>query len=265
MRSRFSVIRIIAAAVILNVLLVPSPVSALDWPFRIEAGDTIIVIYMPQMETFEGDMVTARAAVSISVPDEETPVFGAVWFESYALTDRESRTVVLSDVNIRGARFPSLKKADTDGYRELVDREIEEWEFLLTLDEMKAALEYVDKQQITAEGMKNEPPKIYFSSTPAVLITIDGEPKEQDLEDSNLKYVVNTAFFIVYDKKSKSYYMRGGPWWYSSKKVDSGYAPVDKVPDEIASLAEAAEKAAASGEDVPVDPDSSFAVMWPPR
>ncbi len=270
-------LRIITAALLFAALLVSSSASALDWPFRIEAGDTVITIYMPQIESLNGDMVTGRSAVSISVPPVDSPVFGAVWFESYTLTDRETRTVVLSDVKIMGARFPSMEGENLDRYGDLVRREIEEWEFLITLDDMNAMLEYVDKQNIAVEGMKNDPPKIYVKSTPAVLILIDGEPKQQDLENTDLKYVVNTAFFIVYDKKSKSYYMRGGPWWYSSKKVDSGYAPVDKVPDEVASLAKEAEKAAAedaaeaaaeaaaAGEDQPVDPASEFEGQSPPE
>jgi hypothetical protein len=261
--------RIIAAALLFAALLVSSSASALDWPFKIEASDTIITIYTPQIETFKGDMVTARSAVSMSVPPMETPVFGAVWFESYALTDRETRTVVLSDVKVMGARFPSLEGENLERYGDLVRTEIEEWEFLITFDEMNAMLEYVEKQNIAVEGIKDDPPKIYVRNTPAVLILIDGEPKEQDLENTNLKYVVNTAYFIVYDKSSKMYYMRGGPWWYSSKKADSGYTPVDKVPDEVSKLAEEAEKAAAedaaaevaaateAGEEPPAEPDYS--------
>ncbi len=80
--------RIIAAALLFAALLVSSSASALDWPFKIEAGDTTITIYTPQIETFKGDMVTSRSAVSMSITKGESPVFGAVWFESYALTDR---------------------------------------------------------------------------------------------------------------------------------------------------------------------------------
>ncbi len=269
--------RIIAAAVILAALLVSSSASALDWPFKIESGDTVITIYLPQVESLKGDIITSRSAISISVPAAETPVFGAVWFEAYALTDRDSRTVVLSDVKVMGARFPSMEGQNLEAYGKLVTDEIEEWEFLITLDELNAMLEYVDKQNIAAEGIKNDPPKIIVKSSPAVLILIDGEPKEQDLENTDLKYVVNTSFFIVYDKKSKAYYMRGGPWWYSSKKVDSGYAPVDKVPDEVAKLAEEAEKAAAedaaaeakaaaeAGEDPPPDQAAELEGKSPPE
>jgi hypothetical protein len=269
--------RIIAAVVILAALLVSSSASALDWPFKIESGDTVITIYMPQVESLKGDIVTARSAISISVPGMETPVFGAAWFEAYALTDRDSRTVVLSDVKIMGARFPSMEGENLEAYGKLVTREIEEWEFLITLDELNAMLEYVDKQNIAVKEIKNDPPKIIFKSSPAVLILIDGEPKEQDLENTDLKYVVNTAFFIVYDKKSKMYYMRGGPWWYSSNKVDSGYAPVDKVPDEVASLAAEAQKAAAedaatearaaaeAGEDLPPDHVAELKGKSPPE
>ena len=60
-------LRIITAALLFAALLVSSSVSALDWPFKIEAGDTVITIYMPQVESLNGDMGTARSAVSISV------------------------------------------------------------------------------------------------------------------------------------------------------------------------------------------------------
>jgi hypothetical protein len=266
-----------AAAVLMAALLVSSSASALDWPFVIESGDTVITIYMPQVESLKGDIITGRSAISISVPAMDTPVFGAVWFESYCLTDRESRTVVLSDVKVMGARFPSMEGQNLEVYGKLVTGEIEEWEFLITLDELNAMLEYVDKQNIAVEEIKNDPPRIIFRSTPSVLILIDGEPREQDLENTDLKYVVNTAFFIVYDKKSRTYYMRGGPWWYSSKKVDSGYAPVERVPEEVASLAAEAEKAAAedaaseaaaaaeAGEDPPPDPAAELESKSPPE
>ena len=264
--------KITAAALLLAVLAVSVPVSALDWPFRIESGDTVITIYTPQIETFEGDMLTARAAVSISVPQVETPVFGAVWFESYALTDRESRTVVLSDVNIIGARFPSTEGERSERFRQLAEEEIEDWELLMTLDEIKAALDYVDQKHVAAEGLNNDPPEIIFKDSPAVLVTIDGEPREKDLEDSGLRYVENTAFFIVFDKNSGTWYLRGGPWWYASKKADSGYMPVDRVPDEVSRLAEAAEKAAAEaesearaeGEEEP-EPVNEFEGLTPPE
>ena len=93
-------IRMISAALLLAALSISSSASALDWPFRIESGDTLITIYMPQVETFEGDMITARSAVSISTPETEAPVFGAVWFESYALTDRGTCLAFAGKVNL---------------------------------------------------------------------------------------------------------------------------------------------------------------------
>ncbi len=259
--------KILEAVVLLCLLLVPASVAAFDWPARIESGDTVITVYMPQIETFEGDMLTARAAVSISVPDLDAPVFGAVWFEAYALTDRGKRTVVLSDIGIIETRFPSVEGKRSDRYRELASSEIDDWEFLITLDDLEAALHYVDLQKGAVKGLRNDPPKIYFRTVPAVLVLIDGDPKETKLEDSNLKYVVNTAFFIVHDDGSRLYYLRGGPWWYASKKVDSGYAPVDAVPPDVEKLAEAADRAAAEAADgeEAADADSVFSGKSPPE
>ena len=53
--------------------------EATGWPREIETKRGKVVIYQPQPDTFEGNVLTARAAVSV-IPQDKEPVFGAAWF-----------------------------------------------------------------------------------------------------------------------------------------------------------------------------------------
>ena len=42
------------------------------------------------------------------------------------------------------------------------------------------------------EGIKADPPAIFFSKTPAMLVNLDGEPIWSPIKDNDLKFAVNT-------------------------------------------------------------------------
>ena len=42
------------------------------------------------------------------------------------------------------------------------------------------------------EGIKADPPTIFFSKTPAVIVNLDGEPIWSPIKDNDLKFAVNT-------------------------------------------------------------------------
>ena len=53
----------------------------------------------------------------------------------------------------------------------------------------------IDKSQIipkNVEGVKADPPPIFFSTTPAVLVNLDGDPIWSPIKDNDLKFAVNT-------------------------------------------------------------------------
>ena len=53
----------------------------------------------------------------------------------------------------------------------------------------------VDKSPIVVknvEGIKADPPTIFFSKTPAVIVNLDGEPIWSPIKDNDLKFAVNT-------------------------------------------------------------------------
>ncbi|MCK5337705.1 MAG: sulfur globule family protein, partial [Bacteroidales bacterium] len=85
--------------------------------------------------------------------------------------------------------------------------------------------------------LNNDPPDIYFRTSPTTLVSIDGDPILKKIDDSNLEYVVNTAFFIVKEQNKKSTYLNGGKFWYVSDEILEGWGATEKVPADIEKLA----------------------------
>ena len=52
--------------------------DSLNWPKEIDSPEFKIILYQPQLETFTGNQLTARAAVSVQKNGAANPVFGAV-------------------------------------------------------------------------------------------------------------------------------------------------------------------------------------------
>ena len=210
-----------------------------SWPQEIKTKQNqIITLYQPQLESFESDILEARMAVTIQIPDKEM-IFGALWFRARMLTDTENRTVVLEKMQILKTHFPDMTDTEKiEHFSTMLSSEMESRRLEMSLDRMLASLNGVEDLRQLSDKIDNTPPAIYFRTTPAVLLMIDGDPVLKKDEESGLEYVVNTPFFIVKDSKSENYYVNGGPFWYTSKDILKDWEETESIPTEIKKFAE---------------------------
>jgi hypothetical protein len=62
------------------------------YPKELKAsGGETITVYKPQPESFAGNHLTGRAALSIRKTAKDEPVFGAVFFAANHTTDKDTR------------------------------------------------------------------------------------------------------------------------------------------------------------------------------
>ncbi|MCZ6767338.1 MAG: hypothetical protein O7D32_10460, partial [bacterium] len=205
-----------------------------DWPVELDSDFGKIVIYQPQVESYTGNILEARAAVAVTTIDGGTPVFGAVWFEARMATDLDERTVTCEAVQVSAAKFPDTEQEKVDRLSRYLEMEIPRWEMTLSLDELTSSVENADR---STEPLNNDPPEIIFSTQQAVLILIDGDPIIADLQDSDLKYVVNSAFFILQDPKSKQYYLKGGDNWFTTGELMGEWQTTANLPKSVQEVA----------------------------
>ncbi len=212
--------------------------TQLAWPREIETEKgSVITLYQPQLESFENNILIGRMAISVK-PTEKELIFGAIWFSARLITDLENRIAVLDEMNITQTHFPDVEEDKVEQFARMMEDEVEGWDVEMSLDRLLASLEVAEVYQKQSVNLNNSPPMVYFRTSPATLVYIDGDPILMDTEESGIKYVANTPYFLVKYEKDGNYYLKGAKWWYTSSQATSGWDEAKKVPNKVKKLAD---------------------------
>jgi hypothetical protein len=212
-----------------------------EWPRVVEQDDTTFTIYQPQIDKFDAATLEARAAVQVEtkVGDKTQTTYGVLWIKANTAIDKDARLVRLDDIEIVKVNFPTAgDKAEQ--YLQVFRDNVEQGR-TVSLDRIEAnlAITQADKKG-NAVPLKNDPPTIYYRSTPAVLVLIDGDPALRPVEGvQGVERVVNTRGLIL--KAGNGFYMPIADKWLTSAsatgpwRLGSGApAPVQAIRDAIA-------------------------------
>jgi len=208
------------------------------WPraYTAPSGATV-VLYQPQIASWQDQKhIVAYSAVAYEKKGDEKPALGSVKIESdtsVALDDRlvHFKELKLSEVNV--------EKLDRDGIKEVtgeIEKAIPDGERVIGLDRVLAS---VDKSQIipkNVEGVKADPPKIFYSTTPAVLVNIDGEPIWSPIKDNDLKYAINTNWDLFQHGPTNTLYLRNEKVWLKATAVQGPWTPAGTLPESFKKL-----------------------------
>ncbi|NJN64943.1 MAG: carbohydrate-binding family V/XII [Acidobacteria bacterium] len=235
---------------------IPSLAERASWPREVRSGDAKITLYQPQPDSLDGNVVTARAAISVDRKGSEGPVFGAIWVTAELEIDRESDLALVAEVTVDRVRFPGLADDDPKAadLKTFLEKEVPTWELEFTVDEIRRSLEAVDA---SVEGLRHDPPKIIVSDRPAILISFDGDPKLDAIENTPFQRIINSPFPIVFDPSAKRYYLYGSVVWFAAADPLGEWKPIDSPPKAVADLfaarADSGDEAAPpdAGESVP--------------
>jgi hypothetical protein len=255
-----SLLLVLAAGVARAAAITPDP-----WPreFTTPKGNKA-VMYQPQIETFKGDTITGRAAVAVTKKGEKTPKLGVIFFAANVSVDRDDRSVEIRHIKVNRVRFPNITPEKEKTFAGIVEAEVPTWSLVMSYDRVLENVKVAEREKKSAEGLKNDPPKILFAREPTVLVTLDGEPQLREVEGAPLKLVVNTPLFMVLDTRSNRYYLSGGKkWWYEAPDAKGPWRSIGGPPADIADLAaQAAEAQKKDDADAP-DEDGTEAASPP--
>lgn len=203
-----------------------------EWPVKITAGDgTIINIYQLQPESLKGDMLTARAAISIKDPGTDNPVFGAFWSRDRIATDRDNRVAMLDSVVVTNIRIPADSNNNrSDYYKSEIQARLPAVAGSIPLDELLTSLDQNMEETRQSNNINTTPPPILLTDKPTMLVSIDGEPHLQENHQWGVEAVVNSPFTIVKDKNGQ-FYLLGGDRWYTAPNATGPYTLVTSKPD----------------------------------
>jgi hypothetical protein len=209
--------------------------QTIDWPREIQHAKGKVVVYQPQIDEWtDYKIVKARSAVAFLPKGATNPQLGIIEMQARTEVDFESRLVKLTRLQITGANFPgATKEKNAEALAELKNMVNSETVRSIDLDRMLVSLERAGVKNVE---LKNDPPKIFYSKKPAVLVMFDGKPILSPIKDSDLKFIVNTNWDVFYVEKEKTNYLRHEKSWLTSQNLNGPWTPVEKVPDSFKKL-----------------------------
>ena len=203
-----------------------------SWPLTMVYEDMKIQIFKPETESFDNNKMSIRSAIMIT--EGENNVFGSMWADANLQINNSNRTVKISSAVIDELRFPEGYEASKEsGMIKVIERNLTG--VTIKMDDILSDLDKSKNEGQMASSMDNTPPVIYYSSNPAILVTIDGEPIIQPTDHKDIEMVVNSAFLIL--KYKNVFYLSNGSLWYESKSPLAGWAPKKSVPNTVSKAA----------------------------
>ena len=208
---------------------VPPPPSPNEpWPRVISYQGATISIFQPQLEGWTGNQINGRAAVRVKTAEKTD--YGVLWLSARTEVDKVNRVVTLDNISITKQRFPTIAN-NGNLYTSALAKDLP-WNKTVPLDVLEADLAMTTSaaQQKTYE-LQNNPPIIYYSSLPAVLALIDGQPVLAPTAD-NMQKIVNTRALMVFDPKKKKYYLALMDGWMEADAVAGPWSPAKHYPSK---------------------------------
>jgi hypothetical protein len=252
MQSKFGSLSFGQVLISASLLLFATRSMAIDWPQEVATEKGTIVVYQPQPESLEGNLLKGRAAMSLELNDRYDPIFGAFWFEARIDNDADSGIATINGFNVTKVRWPESTDANEQRFTAIVNGAIPETGFEISSASLSASLATAETEKKSLENLNNDAPAILFSDQLAVLLLYDGEPRYADIDNSDYERVLNTAFAVVRKKGSKNYYLSSGKFWYAANAPLGPWAYTNSPPQDLEKMLAAASKDAEGPAEPPV-------------
>src|SRR6476620_4916933 len=203
------------------------------WPrdFVTSTGGALRV-FQPQIASWDGQRkIVALSAVSFIPKGASKQTMGTVKFEGDTSVAVDQRLVNFSNVKVSESSF---QNAPTDQVKEItgeIVNQVPKDGLVIGLDRVLARL---DKSTIIPKNVaevKADPPPIFYSTTPAILVNIDSDPIWSPIMGNDLKFAVNTNWDLFQHSQTNAYYLRYNESWLSATDIKGEWKPAGTLPD----------------------------------
>jgi hypothetical protein len=199
--------------------------APITWPATLTASGGSIVLSEPQVRTWpKYTEMTGIAAVAVTLPGASAPAYGTLAFSSLASADVPAGTVSLVNPHLDATTWPTASAADAIALDTFLKANLHLAATpQLPLALVLASLPRADRPQTVP--LRTNPPVIYVSQRPAVLVVFDGKPVFAPIAGTALTYAVNTNWEIIHDPAAALYYVHARTGWYAAPGAAGPFTP----------------------------------------
>jgi hypothetical protein len=209
------------------------------WPRIFAKGKKQLTVYQPQVDYWHGyTNLHFRCAIAVKGVSKQEK-FGVAEVDALTVVDHAARVVAVVPLK-RDLRFANVPEPELTKLRQAVEElHPSSRATTLSLDRVIAYLDPKQQPVQPAVEVSLEPPTIFSSTTPAILVMFMGEPQFQPVETNrtDLLFALNTNWDVLYDAASGRYYLLNGEGWLTTSDVLKGpWVPTKSLPPSIYSL-----------------------------
>ena len=198
-----------------------------------QQGSTL-VLYQPQIDEWKAfKELSWRMAISLT-PAGANEVVGTIELQGRTDIDNDRKMVLISNLQIEKANFPSLDPASAAKMEQLVRTYLPS-SVSISLYRLVAGTRKPDS--VAGVPVKNDPPAIFISDGPAILLAVDGEPSLAEVPKTRMQFVVNTTWPLFFDKTTSSYYLLIDQRWMTANRLEGPWSPTAKLPEDMSKVA----------------------------
>jgi hypothetical protein len=212
------------------------------WPRQLVKPGGKLIVYQPQVDDWKNFTdITWRQAFQFT-PTGGSEIVGAASFEGTTEVNTDTHTVFMFNIQVRNTYFPGKDPATSAQ----LDQQIRPFVPLTYTASLDRLVAYMPKpQSVQTVNLRNDPPYIFVSYTPAILLGVDGEPVLADIPKTDLKFVVNTMWPLFLDKNNSQYYLLVNNLWLTAGDLHGPWSRAmklskafDKIPPDSGKFAD---------------------------
>jgi hypothetical protein len=207
------------------------------WPRHRTNEQGRLVYYQPQVDDWkEFKELSFRMAFTLT-PKGQKEIVGIMVLQAETDVSVDDRNVLLHNFKMTEVTLPSVaaeKKPEVD---QLVRSFLPpDHKVVMSLDRLVAT---VEKSQAAPPSVtvQNDPPIVFVSKTPAILLHVDGGPVRADIAETKLGFVVNSNFPLFVEKAATPvYFLYASEQWLKSGALEGPWVAAPKLPADMYKL-----------------------------
>src|SRR4030095_4544343 len=210
------------------------------WPRQFKVNNANVLVYQPQVDSWENNILSFRAVVSVTPNGSKQETLGVIWATARTQVNRVSRIVVLEDIKLTKSNFPTLPDQGASYMRALQQQSVPS-QRTISLDRLQASLIATGNVQPPTVPVNNDPPQIIIAQAPAILVSISGSPVVRPVPSTTFARGITTEARMLRAQGDSNYYLHvydvwvyagaiGGP----GSRATTSPAGIDQVATNLA-------------------------------